>query len=137
MNRTEAVRASREEAEFQSSSVPGIRSSELTDFGSCEFAKILPADGTIGLTTVICALRARPQSGHPAVRPASRCSAGRAMACSSLSHRQSPAGPASQPPALRKLLTGGWEVKNWRWDREEQIREKQEIKSERGDGCCS
>ena len=137
MNRTEAVRAGRAEAEVRSSRVPGIRSRELTDFGSSAVVKILPADGMLGLTIMSRALRARSRSGHPAVRPASGCSAGRAMPCSSLSHRQSPAGPASQPPTLRKLLTGGWEVKNWRWDREEQKREKQETKGERGDGCCS
>ena len=137
MNRTEAVRARRGKADFRSSRVPGTRTSKSSDFESSVVAKILPTDGMPGLTIMSRALRARSRSGHPAVRPASGCSAGRAMPCSSLSHRQSPAGPASQPPALRKLLTGGWEVKNWRWDREEQKKEEQEIKSEGGDGCCS
>jgi len=36
----------------------------------------------------------------------------------SLSHRHSPTGSASQPPPPNKLSTGGWEVKEWRWDRE-------------------
>lgn len=137
MNKTEAVRAGREEAKARSSAVPGIRSRELTDFGCSVVTKIWPVDGMLGLTIMSRALLAGAYSGHPAVRPASGCSAGWAMPCSSLSHRQSPAGPASQPPALRKLLPGGWEVKEWRWDREEQKREEQETKSEGGDGCCS
>lgn len=45
------------------------------------------------------------------------------MACFSLSHRHCLAGPASQPPAPNKLSTGGWDVKQWRWDREKQKEE--------------
>ena len=137
MNRTEAVRARREKAKVRSSRAPVIRSREVPEFGSSVHTELRLAGCMRGLTIMSRALWARPPSGHPAVRPASGCSAGRAMPCSSLSHRQSPAGPASQPPALRKLLTGGWEVKNRRWDREERRRGEQEIKSERGDGCCS
>lgn len=120
MNRTEAVRARREETEVRSLGVPIVQGLRMR-----------------GLAFFSCAPLIDSTSGHLVVHPASGCSAGWAMPCSSLSHRQSPAGPASQPPALRKLLTGGWEVKNWRWDREEQKREEREIKSERGDGCCS
>lgn len=137
MNRTEAVRAGRAKAEVRSLRVPSIRSYRVPESGSLELTESRSAVRMSGLTIFSCALPLEPQSGHPAVRPASGCSAGRVMPCSSLSHRQSPAGPASQPPALRKLLPGGWEVKNWRWDREEQKGEEQEIKSERGDGCCS
>ena len=137
MSRTEAVRARREKADGRSSGAPGIRSREVPTFGSSVLTEFRSPGRMRGLTIMSRALWAHPWSGHPALRPASGCSAGRAMPCSSLSHRQSPAGPASQPPALRKLLTGGWEVKNWRWDREEQEREEQEIKSEGADGCCS
>ena len=91
MNRTEAIRARREEAEARSSRVPGIRSRELTDFGSSVVTKVRPVDGMLGLTIISRALPAPSRSGHPAVRPASGCSAGRAVPCSSLSHRQSPA----------------------------------------------
>jgi hypothetical protein len=137
MNRTEAVHARRAKAEVWSLRVPSIRTYQVPEFGSSVLTEFRSGCWMPGLTIFSCALLIDPRSGHPAVRPASGCSARLAMPCSSLSHRQSPAGPASQPPALRKLLAGGWEVKNWRWDREEQKTEKQEIKSERGDGCCS
>lgn len=137
MNRTEAVRARRAKAEVRSLRVPSNLSRRVPEFGSSVLEEFRSGCWMPGLTTFGCALMVSSRSWHPAVRPASGCSAGWAMPCSSLSHRQSPAGPASQPPALRKLLPGGWEVKNWRWDKEEQEREEQEIKSEGGDGCCS
>lgn len=137
MNRTEAVRARGEKAEVRSSGVPCIRSREVPKVGSSVLTEFATTGRARSLTIMSRALCARPRRGHPALRPASGCSAGRGMPCSSLSHRQSPAGPASQPPALRKLLPGGWEVKNWRWDREEQKRKEQEVESEGGDGCCS
>lgn len=59
------------------------------------------------------------------------------MPCSSLSHRQSPAGPTSQPPAPNKLSTGDWEVEEWRWDREKQ-KEKEKDENRQGEyGCRS
>lgn len=107
MNRTEAVRARRAKAEVRSLRVPSIRSYRVPEFESSVLTEFRSGCRIPGLTIFSCALLIDPRSGHPEVRPASGCSAGRAMPCSSLSHRQSPAGPASQPPALRKLLPEG------------------------------
>jgi hypothetical protein len=56
--------------------------------------------------------------GIPAPIPPSGIGAGIGTARFSLSHRHCPAGLASQPHAPNKLCTWGWEVKQWRWDRE-------------------
>ena len=60
---------------------------------------------------------------HP-TRPPKRTKVG----VFSLSHRQSLAEPASQPPTPNKLCVGGWEVKEWRWDREKQGQETDKVK---------
>lgn len=59
------------------------------------------------------------------------------MPCFSLSPRQCLAEPASQPPAPNKLSTGGWEVKQWRGDREKQKKNKtKKQRQEAGETEC-
>jgi hypothetical protein len=114
-------------AEVGNTELPGRTNNPLSNRG----------EPRSGHEVQFCSLGSRCLSGHPEVRPASGSSSGWAMTSFSQSNHQSPAGPASQPPTPNKLSMGGWEVKNWWWDREKQKREKTESKSRGGDGCCS